>query len=70
MTLTKRQRRELVRLLFELQIHLESAIESHIVPGTDEPRAEDRAEVESDRKLLKAAKAWTERLCAAEVEGD
>lgn len=47
--LSKTDRRELIRLLSVLRVHLASAIESNLVPDTRDVMPEDRANVELDR---------------------
>lgn len=62
--LTLRDRRQLVRLLGLLQDHLESAIESCLVPGTSEPMAntDEAINVECDRRDWRAAEKWVGKL--------
>ena len=55
MTLTKRECKELVRLLRLLQEHLESAIES-----SSDPMPEDARDVFCDRRDLKKIERWIE----------
>ena len=64
-TITKRDRSQLKRLLGLLQGHLESAIESALVPGTTEPMEEDRHNVTIDRRDWNAAERLVKKLEAA-----
>ncbi len=60
--LTSRDRRQIIRLLGLLQTHLESAIDSSLVPGTSRPMPEDAHNVALDREDWKAAEKWVKRL--------
>lgn len=62
MILSPKDRRELMQLLGELQTHLESAIESCLIPGTTDVMPEDAANVNEDRKLWGLAEEWVRRL--------
>ena len=53
--LTRRDAAALVRLLGELQTHLESAIESGLVPGETEPREQYGPDVAADRRTWRRA---------------
>jgi hypothetical protein len=71
--LTTRDRRTIIRLLGLLQDHLESAIESVIVPGTgeadpDEP--EDVAGLAQDRRDWRAAEILIGKLTKQRREGN
>lgn len=62
---TPREARELKRLLGLLQTHLESEIDSAIIPGTGEPnpdRAQDVENVRRDRRAWRAAERWVKYL--------
>jgi hypothetical protein len=52
MTLSRTDQSTLVLLLVLLQGHLESAIETAIVPGTDDPMPDDAANVARDRRKI------------------
>lgn len=62
MTLTKKHRKELIRLLGLLQTHLESAIESSLVPGANEAMDDEKDVVAEDRLDYQKAAAWITRL--------
>lgn len=62
MNLTRRERRQLVTLLGKLQTHLESAIESSILPNTDKAQHGYKRIVAQDRKDWRAAEDWIKRL--------
>lgn len=62
MKLTKKDARQLIRLLGLLQDHLESAIDSALVPGTSEAMPEDQAGVAKDRKDWRLAEALKVRI--------
>jgi hypothetical protein len=62
LSLSKRERGQLVRLLVLLQEYLESAIESAIVPGTYKGMPDEPDNIEVDRKDLKLAKRWAQRI--------
>ena len=59
------ERRQIVRLLGALRLHLESAIESSLLPATGEPDPNCEADVYNvakDRRDLELAKELTIRL--------
>jgi hypothetical protein len=60
--LLPKDRAQLVGLLRILTIHLTSAIESAIIPGTDEPGPEDQYTVTLDRRDRQLASEWIKRL--------
>ena len=60
--LTKRERKELVRLLGILQDHLESAIDSSLIGGTRLPMHGAEREVARDRKDWRTAEDWVMKL--------
>jgi len=65
MTLAKRETRQAVRLLGLLQDHLESAIESSLVPGTNQPMDTDgdaKINVAADRRDWWAAERLVAKL--------
>lgn len=60
-----KERRQIVRLLWQFTFHVTSAIESNLVPGTGEPDptcAVDTHNVYHDRRDLKLASELIERL--------
>jgi hypothetical protein len=59
---THAERVDLVELLGCLKDHLESAIESSLVPGTSRPLPGAAEHVEADRALWRKARDWIERL--------
>ena len=64
-TITPRDRRQLINLLGLLQDHLESAIESSLVPGTNQPDPADEAavlDVFRDRHTWKQAEVMIQKL--------
>ena len=68
MILTQRDTYRLISLLGLLQDHLESAIESSLVPGTNEPDpAEENSvlDVRRDRHTWKQAEAMIQKLSEA-----
>jgi hypothetical protein len=70
--LTTRDRRTVIRLLGLLQDHLECAIESVIVPGTNEPNPYDLEEVAGiaqDRRDWKTAETLIGKLTKPRKEG-
>jgi len=60
--LTRHERRQPVRLLGLLQTHLESAIESSLVPGTGTGMPGEDDNLAVDRKDWKLAEKWVVRL--------
>ena len=61
--LTRKDAREAARLLRELQLHLESAIETAIMPGETEAfEAIDKPTVASDRAKFKSAEELIRRI--------
>lgn len=60
--LSHEDRRELILLLRLLKTHLNSAIESSIVPGTKTTMPEDKANVAADRYDVRLATRWIKRL--------
>jgi hypothetical protein len=64
-TITPREKRQLIQLLGLLQDHLESAIESTLVPGTNEPDPADEVTVSDvwrDRQVWKQAEGMISKL--------
>lgn len=71
--LTTRDRRAVIRLLGLLQEHLESAIESVIVPGTGEANPHDPEEVAGlaqDRRDWRTAETLIGKLTKQRREGN
>ena len=67
MNLSRTDKSTIVRLLGVLQDHLESAIESSLVPKTNEPMPEDAtaiAEVARDRRTWRQAEDMIKKLQA------
>lgn len=62
LTLTGRDRRALIALIGKLQTHLESAIESSLLPGTTEAQRGYKRQVALDRKDWRTAEEWVKRL--------
>ncbi len=65
MRLTKRDMARLTRLLALLQDHLESAIETALVPGTNQPDPRDEAQVrqvQRDRRDWREAEDYVRKL--------
>ncbi len=60
--LSHEDRRELISLLRLLKVHLTSAIESAIVPGTKTAMPEDKVNVRADRHDIRVATRWITRL--------
>jgi hypothetical protein len=62
LTINNRERKELIRLLGLLQTHLESTIESCLIPGTNEGAPEDQAGILEDRTDWRVAENLVIRL--------
>ena len=60
--LTRRERRQLVRLLGQYQDLLESAIDASTVQDTGEATEPDEEQVKRDRRDWKLAEKWVVRL--------
>lgn len=60
--ISKRDARSLLQLLGLLQDHLESAIESSLLPGITEPMPEDAHNVLLDRRDWRAAERMVKKL--------
>lgn len=60
---------ETMRLLRLLRVHLRSAIESSLVPGTGKAMGEDRDNVAEDRRDFRIAGRLIKKLGAQGAEG-
>lgn len=60
--LSRSDRHDLVFLLKLLKTHLQSAVESSLVPGTKTPMLEDSGNVFRDRIDIRLASYWIKRL--------
>jgi hypothetical protein len=67
MEISARECGQLVRLLGLLQTHLESAIESSLIPGTNEGSPEDQPGITQDRRDWKLAERWVSQLSSKAV---
>lgn len=65
MTITPKEKRQLVRLLSELEEHLESAIDTTVLEDGSFPENatdDERYNVKRDRRLRRQAEDWIMRL--------
>lgn len=63
-TISNRNARLIVRMLGQLQEHLESAIETALVPCTGQPMEQDKANVAADRRDWRRAETLIAILTA------